>query len=72
MRIISPLFFVPILLAVIASLKNSSPEEVVDAHNKHCQDQVNIHLSIADPVSFSLGKQDDLIDDDEGTSIPSL
>lgn len=38
--IIPPLFFVHILLAVITSLKNSSPEEMVAAHNKHCQDQV--------------------------------
>ena len=52
-----PLFFVPILLAVIASLKNSSPEEVVAVHNNHCQDQANIHLSITDPIPLPLGKQ---------------
>ena len=44
-----PLFIVPILLSVMPSLKNSSPVEVVTAHNKHCQDQANIDLTIADP-----------------------
>lgn len=63
-----PLFFVPILLAV-ASLKNSSPEEVVAAPNKHCQDQANIHLPITDPGPLS---QVDLSDEDEGSSAPVL
>lgn len=35
-----PTSFVPILLAIIASLKSSSPEEVIASHNKHCQEQV--------------------------------
>ena len=63
---------VPVLLAVIASLKNSSPEEVVAAHNKHCQDQANIHLSITDLVPLSPGKQVDFSNEDEGASTPAL
>lgn len=38
------LFFAPTLLAVITSLKNASPEEVMAAYNKHYQDQANIHF----------------------------
>lgn len=36
---------VPILLAIIVSLKSSSPEEVIAAHNKHYQEQPNVSLS---------------------------
>lgn len=38
--------FVPILLAINASLKSSSLEEVIAAHNKHCQEQASVNLSI--------------------------
>jgi hypothetical protein len=58
--------------AVITSLKNSSPEEVVATHNKDCQDQANIHLSITDPIPLSPEKQDDLKDEDEGASASAL
>jgi len=66
--IIPPLFFVPILLRVISSLKNSSPEEVVTTHNKHCQDQAYICLSITDTFLRSLGKWVDFSNEDEGAS----
>jgi hypothetical protein len=62
------LFFVPIFLAVIQNLKNSSPEVVVATHNKHCQDQANVLLFIADSIPLSLGKQVDLYNADEDTS----
>lgn len=39
--IMPPLFFVPILLAVITNLKNPSSEEAVAANNKHCQGRAN-------------------------------
>ena len=66
------LFFVPILLAVIASLKNSSPEKVVAAHNKYCQDQDQANIYLTDPVPLSLGKQVDFSNEDEGASAPAL
>lgn len=65
------LVFVPIHLAVIASLKNSSPEAVA-AHNKCCQDQANTHLSITDPVPPSPGKQVDNNNEDENAPAPAL
>ena len=77
-RITLPLFFVPIFLAVIANLKNSSPEDVVASHNKHCQDQANIYLFITDPVPLSPGKQVDFShedgneDENEGASALAL
>lgn len=46
--------------------------ELVAAHNKHCQDQVNIYLSITDPVPLSPGKQVDFSDEDEGASALAL
>lgn len=55
--IILPLFFVRILLAVIFGCKNSSREEVVASHNKHCQNQAYIPLSITDHIPLFPGKQ---------------
>lgn len=40
-----PLSIVPILLAIIVSLKSSSPEGVIAAHNKRCPEQPNVNLS---------------------------
>ena len=51
------------LKSFLTRLKNSSSEEVVVAHNKHCQDQADIHLT--DPVV-------DFSDEDVGTSAPVL
>jgi hypothetical protein len=42
------------------------------AHNKHCQDQANIHLSITDFVLLSPGKQVDFNNEGEGVSAPAL
>lgn len=53
---LSPLSFIPILLVIIAWLK-FSPEEVIVAHNKHCQEEHNINLSI--PVFIALATDDD-------------
>lgn len=36
----------PIFLAIIASLKSSSTEEVTASHSKHCQEQGSVNLSI--------------------------
>jgi len=63
---------VPILLAVIASLKNSSPEQMVAAHDEHFHDQAKRHLSFSDPGPLSPGKQVDFGDEDEGAFVPAL
>ena len=60
------------LLAVIYSLKNSSLEEVVATHDKHCQDHTNIHLSVIEPIPLCLSKQVDLSNEDDGESAPTL
>lgn len=64
---LSPLSFQSLLL-----LRILSPEEVVAAHNKHSQDQANIHLPITDLAPLSLGKQVDIGDEDKGASAVGL
>ena len=55
--IVPPISFVLILIDVITSLKYSSPEEVIATHNKHCQGQESVTMSITPSLKTSWPSQ---------------
>lgn len=72
-----PISFIPILLAVIASLTSSSTEEVIASHNKCCEEQgtVNLLITTMPPMLSNVnssGEEDEEATDKATSAKPTL